>query len=302
MGADIPYADWIAVDWGTSRLRAWNMGADGKDKAYSSSDAGMGSLAVDEFEPALLALIDLWLAPGARTRIVACGMVGARQGWHEAPYAPVPGSPGTRAVPCAAQDARLDVFILPGLKQEKKADVMRGEETQIAGYLAGQPGFDGVICLPGTHTKWAHISAEEVVSFQTFMTGEMFDLTSSRSVLRHSMDTDWDEESFEQGLSQTLSRPASFAAELFSIRANQLLHADRPGANRARLSGLLIGLELTGAKPYWLGQNVAIIGDPALSRHYQTALRHQGVTAEIHDGDMMTLEGLKHAYRDIHHG
>ena len=58
---------------------------------------------------------------------------------------------------------------------------MRGEETQIAGFLALNPKFDGVICLPGTHTKWVHISAGEIVSFRTFMTGEMFALLSQQS-------------------------------------------------------------------------------------------------------------------------
>ena len=53
---------------------------------------------------------------------------------------------------------------------------MRGEETQIAGALALLPDFDGVFCLPGTHSKWAHVSAGEVVSFQTYMTGELFAL------------------------------------------------------------------------------------------------------------------------------
>ena len=53
---------------------------------------------------------------------------------------------------------------------------MRGEETQIAGFLSEFPGFDGVVCLPGTHTKWVHLSAGEIVSFRTFMTGELFGL------------------------------------------------------------------------------------------------------------------------------
>jgi len=74
------------------------------------------------------------------------------------------------------------MHILPGLKQDKNPDVMRGEETQIAGFLAGNPDFDGVLCLPGTHTKWVHISAKEIVSFQTVMTGELFALLSQNSV------------------------------------------------------------------------------------------------------------------------
>jgi phosphonate metabolism protein PhnN/1,5-bisphosphokinase (PRPP-forming) len=93
---------------------------------------------------------------------------------------------------------RLSVHVAPGLRQGKPADVMRGEETQIAGFLALNPNWDGVICLPGTHSKWVHISAGEVVSFQTFLTGEMFALLSQASVLRHGMQGDgWDDAAFD---------------------------------------------------------------------------------------------------------
>ncbi len=105
----------------------------------ATSDAGMGTLTRDGFEPALLDLIAPWLGPG-NTPVIACGMVGSRQGWAEAPY---------RAVPCpaqsesltrvAAEDRRLDVHIVPGVKQVSPADVMRGEETQIAGFLSQNP-------------------------------------------------------------------------------------------------------------------------------------------------------------------
>ncbi|RYH94878.1 MAG: 2-dehydro-3-deoxygalactonokinase, partial [Acetobacteraceae bacterium] len=173
---------WIAVDWGTSNLRAWAVSADGDVLAETSSEEGMGKLTRDGFEPALLRLIGPWLE--RRPPIVACGMVGSRQGWCEAAYRTVPCTPldRTALVTAPVQDPRLNVAIAPGLKQLAPADVMRGEETQIAGALRLMPGYDGVMCLPGTHSKWVHISAGEVVSFQTFMTGEMFALLSEQSV------------------------------------------------------------------------------------------------------------------------
>ena len=91
-------ADWIAVDWGTSRMRAWAMSAAGKALASTSSDRGMGSLAPDQFEDALLADIGPWLTPGQRTRVVACGMVGARQGWVEVAYKAVPCAPAGQQI------------------------------------------------------------------------------------------------------------------------------------------------------------------------------------------------------------
>jgi 2-dehydro-3-deoxygalactonokinase len=187
MSGSASYADWIAVDWGTTHLRAWAMAEDGTVRAEARSDDGMGHLARDAFEPALLSLIEPWLGAGPMD-VLACGMVGSRQGWVEAPYVAVPAKPtNLTPVPVTTRDPRLRVSILPGLKQDAPPDVMRGEETQIAGFLAAALGFDGVLCLPGTHAKWVQISAGEVVSFRTFMTGELFDLLSAVSVLRHSV-------------------------------------------------------------------------------------------------------------------
>ena len=190
--------DWIAVDWGTSNLRAWAMGPSGP-LAEATSDDGMGRLKPDEFEPALLRLIDPWLPPLSTnapvTPVLACGMVGARQGWREAAYRTVPCTPVDAAaiLHVPTQDQRITFHIAPGLRQDSPADVMRGEETQVAGVLAMQPGFDGVICAPGTHSKWIQVSAGEVVSFQTYMTGELFALLATQSVLRHGMTDGWDE-------------------------------------------------------------------------------------------------------------
>ena len=295
--------NWIAVDWGTSNLRVWAMGADGRVLASGESDRGMGSLTPAEFEPALLDLVGAWLPPTGRVPVVACGMVGARQGWTEAKY---------RAVPCApvdpaggmtrpkVTDARLSVHIVPGLSQDRPADVMRGEETQAAGFLAGNPGFDGVLCLPGTHSKWAHVSAGEIVSFQTFMTGEMFALLSRQSVLRHGVAAEgWDDAAFAGGVSDILSRPERIGAALFSLRAEGLLHGLSPVAARARLSGLLIGAELSAARPYWLGREIVLIGSEALCRSYATALAAQGAAARVVPSDGLTLAGLSAARASI---
>ncbi len=286
--------DWIAVDWGTSNLRAWAMGAGGTVLAEATSDEGMGKLSRDEFEPALLRLITSWLGTG-RTHVTACGMVGSRQGWCEAPYRTVPCVPldSCALVAAPTTDPRLSVRIAPGLKQTAPADVMRGEETQTAGALALLPGYDGVLCLPGTHSKWVHISAGEVVSFQTFMTGELFALLSENSVLRYGMQGGgWDDAAFDLGVSDAISRPEKIGARLFSLRAEGLIADLEPAAARSRLSGLLIGIELAAAKPYWLGQRVTLVGAEKLSAAYARALSTQGIDAQSLSANDCTLAGL----------
>ncbi|WP_425502772.1 2-dehydro-3-deoxygalactonokinase [Rubricella aquisinus] len=285
--------DWIAVDWGTSNLRVWAM--QGRDVlAARSSDAGMNTLEPGGFEPALLALIDSWLGDGA-TPVIACGMVGSRQGWGEAPYLDVPTVPTGSPARMPVRDARITVSVLPGIKQADPADVMRGEETQIAGLIAEEPRFDGVVCLPGTHTKWVRISAEEVCHFRTAMTGEMHSLLSKQSVLRHSITADWDDQTFLDAVDEVMSRPERIASSLFSIRAAGLVGREC-ASPAARLSGILIGAELAAMKPYWLGQDVALIGSDKLCALYAQALRLTGLEARILDATRMTLAGLAAAY------
>jgi 2-dehydro-3-deoxygalactonokinase len=285
-------ADWIAVDWGTSHLRAYAVRG-GRVAAEAASDDGMGRLPREGFEPALLRLIGGWL--DGRTEIVACGMVGSRQGWHEAPYRAVPCRPvdpgALPAVPAA--DPRLAVRIVPGLKQVSPADVMRGEETQIAGALRLTPGFDGTLCLPGTHNKWAEVSAGEVVSFLTVMTGELYAFLSQQSVLRHGLAGEgWSDEAFDAAVDDAMGHPARVGARLFGIRAEGLLAGLDPGVARARLSGLLIGLDLAAGRPWWLGRAVAVAGDAPLAGLYARALAAQGAQPRLIGAREATLAGL----------
>lgn len=291
---------WIAVDWGTSQLRAWAIGAGGVVLDKADSADGMGGLKQADFEPALLRLVDPWLGD-TPTPVIACGMVGAKQGWVEAPYRPVPCKPGeAKPITPATQDSRIRLHILPGISQAGPADVMRGEETQTAGVIADNPAFDGILCLPGTHTKWIHISAEEIVSFRTAMTGELFALLSQRSVLRHSVGgDDFDRDAFDSAVGETLSRPERLAQSLFTIRAEGLLRDQSGAIGRARLSGLLIGAELAAAKPYWLGQQVLIGGAPALVALYARALETQGVQCLTRDSETLTLAGLRLAHAKL---
>ena len=298
-------ADWIAVDWGTSRMRAWAMSDSGDILARSHSEQGMNSLAPEQFETTLLQQISGWLATGCKTPVIACGMVGSRQGWVEATYQALPCPPAGLMTIAPVTSPQINVHLCPGIKQLSPADVMRGEETQVAGLLATEPDFDGVICLPGTHSKWVRVKKGQIFQFQTFMTGELFALLAEQSVLRHSMpgsgwdSSGWDSSAFAQGLAEAIEQPATVSAKLFSLRAESLLDGLKPEVARARLSGFLIGLELSATRSYWSGQAVAIIGAGTLAAHYAQALATQGTEANIYDGESMTLKGLTAAYRHL---
>ncbi|WP_378948640.1 2-dehydro-3-deoxygalactonokinase [Paracoccus sp. R86501] len=290
MTADI---DWIAADWGTTNLRLWAMSGR-KVVERHSLDKGMGVLAPDDFGPALAEATAGWPA----VPVIASGMVGSRQGWVEAPYAPVPCAATPRMVAVPGDPGGRPVRIVCGIRQDNPADVMRGEETQIAGLLAMTPDFDGIACLPGTHTKWVRISAGEICNFKSLMTGELFALIADQSVLRHSVGgDDCDHDAFMTALSDAMARPERGYGGLFQLRAELLLHGLEPAVARGRLSGTLIGWELAAAKPWWLGCDVTIIGAPALSSLYEQALRAQGVPAAMMSVEDATLAGLAAAYQ-----
>ena len=292
MGNGLVRADWIAVDWGTSHVRAWAMAGDGSVQGAAQSDQGMAGLDRAGFEPALLDLIGDWV-PDDGVPIVACGMVGARQGWIEAPYLQTPCAPLAGGfVQPAVDDPRLRIWIAPGVSQSDPADVMRGEETQIAGFVAARPKFQGVLCLPGTHAKWVTIAEGQIQHFSTAMTGEVFALLAEQSVLRHTAGEGWDDDAFAAAVREAYADPSALIARLFSVRAGALLSDPVPGAARARLSGLLIGAEIAAARPVG---NVVLLGDAALSGRYRTALTCVGLEADVVDGEAATLDGLRRA-------
>jgi 2-dehydro-3-deoxygalactonokinase len=291
---------WIAVDWGTTHLRTYAMSDSHTVIAEAQSSNGMGALKTNEFEAALLALVSEWLPSTGKILVLACGMVGARQGWVEAAYRNVPCAllSGIKLTLVKTDDDRLDVRILPGLCQSAPADVMRGEETQIAGLLAEKGEGITTVCLPGTHSKWATLEKGHIQSFSTFMTGELFALFSTHSILRHSVNTaEWDEEVFLLAVKESMEQPEMLLSNSFRIRAQGLL-GETTGA-KARLSGLLIGSELAGAKHYWAQHSVALIGDTALSELYEKALHSLAVETQHYDPKDMTVAGLRQQAQNI---
>ncbi|MDG1956441.1 MAG: 2-dehydro-3-deoxygalactonokinase, partial [Candidatus Thioglobus sp.] len=166
-------AKWIAADWGTTHMRAWAIGDNDSVLAYRESNEGMKDLQQNEFEPVLLRLIENWLDDNKVTNVMACGMVGAKQGWVETPYLKVPCVPidNSQLTIASTKNTHIKVYLVPGVMQHQPADIMRGEETQIAGFINENPNFNGVVCLPGTHAKWVSIKNRHITNFKTYMTG-----------------------------------------------------------------------------------------------------------------------------------
>ena len=293
--------EWIAVDWGTTNLRAWAILGDGSVADRSEAELGVSQVGPGGFEAALVSVVDRWLPKGRRTPVIACGMVGSDRGWVHAPYRKAPCAPVAQGglASTAVRDRRLDVAVVPGIKMTHPyPDVMRGEETQLAGLLAAVPEFDGLVCLPGTHTKWAVVGSGMVSSFRTFMTGELFDVLSRHSLLRHSVDpVAWDEGSFASAVELGMDDPGMISAQLFSIRSESLLRGLEPAAAASRLSGLLIGAELASVRNLRSGGDLVVLRSGKAGSAYSSALQVAGVAFRSLDAERAVLDGLGHARR-----
>lgn len=296
--------DWVAVDWGTSNLRAWGMAPDGSVALERHSAKGMGKLAREEFPAALSELLEgVTGAHGKPLDVLICGMAGARQGWLEAPYLVAPADLRgllASAVRPDMRDGRLAPAILPGVCQKAGADnVMRGEETQLLGLAATQPGFSGMVCMPGTHSKWAQLSGTRIEHFSTAMTGELYEVLRTHSVLRHSLTGDLDGpgrvDGFAIGAQAGLDHPEHLLGTLFQVRAGALLSDRQPDWCAGYLSGLLIGTEIGGYRDLIGQQAVPLIGAAALCALYAQVLDMIGAKGVPHDSTTIVLAGLKAA-------
>jgi 2-dehydro-3-deoxygalactonokinase len=290
----------LACDWGTTNLRAWVLEADGRVLAEREFPAfGVSRLlpgeAAQRFRHEVRSGLQAEQLPA-----VLCGMIGSTLGWVVAPYVDTP----VDLKALARKLVRVDepgppVFIVPGVKGPgfgRAPEVMRGEETQVLGWLAGDPDRRQGLRLvvhPGTHAKWVLVENGRIVRFLSAMTGELYDVIRKHSVLRAEV-TAMDEGAFAEGL-EAAGDGDALATRLFSARTRVVAGDRRPESTGAYLSGLLIGAEVA-ATPRLLGVErdipICLVGEPALCRWYETALKARGRRVTVHDGDQASLAGL----------
>lgn len=280
----------IGVDWGTTNLRAWRFADDGSVAEMRRDAAGIGAMQGRDFGRLLHSKIGDWL--DGNSRVILGGMIGSRNGWREIPYMGCPASLG--ALAAGALPVELEgasVRIAPGLHcrtADGGHDVMRGEEVQ----LLGAGIADGIVVLPGTHSKWARVDGGAITNFHTFMTGELFALLARHSFLAQSIEGDVpDAAAFAKGVDRALSDPA-ITSLLFTVRTEGLFDEIAPTALADYLSGLLIGAEVARGIDGADGP-IAIIAEAALADRYATAFARAGIAdTKCIDGNDAAAAGL----------
>ncbi|CAD6556747.1 2-dehydro-3-deoxygalactonokinase [Paraburkholderia sabiae] len=294
----------IALDWGTTSLRAYLFDAHGAVLDTRASTAGIMNLprpaAEGGFDAAFDAVVGAWLDATPNLPVIAAGMVGSAQGWKEAPYVSAPASADALVAGIVrVQTARgVPLNIVPGVLQNGDLpNVMRGEETQIFGALAcaqASAASKGMLIgLPGTHAKWVMVRDAKIERFDTFMTGEVFAALSEHTILGRTMITPDhpDTGAFLRGVQVARDQgKAGVLATIFSTRTlgltGQLAREQQPDY----LSGLLIGHELSGLEAALAqqqstlaGNALQLIGNEALCERYRLALAQFG----CHQADLV---------------
>ena len=280
----------IAVDWGTSNFRAFRINAAGAVVARCSSPQGILRVGKGNFETALRAEVAAWLQEG-EDHILLCGMVGSRQGWVEADYLRCP----VGIEELAASLVRVPFFgakvlLVPGVMGPAAANVpelMRGEETAAMGILDAGAGA-GLVCFPGTHSKWIELSDRRIVSFTTSMTGDVYSALCKCTILERTMTngTATDEAAFRDGVLRSADS-GGLLHHLFGVRTRVLMGQLREEASASYLSGLLIGHEVRATMPR--GARVVLVGAAQLCGLYAQAIEACGGEAMPAEEDAAAL-------------
>ncbi|WP_460132535.1 2-dehydro-3-deoxygalactonokinase [Pseudomonas sp. S1_E04] len=286
-------AQLIALDWGTSSLRAYKLGPAGVVLEQRSLASGImhlpseareiaGVLCSDGFELAFEAACGDWLDAEPGLPVIACGMVGSAQGWSEAAYrnTPVDVASLGQALHKVRSLRGIEVHIVPGvIEQVGLPNVMRGEETQVLGVLQGLKA-EVLIGLPGSHSKWVEVMGGCITHFDTFMTGEVFAVLSKHSLLGRTQTPSetFQADAFDRGVHVALSDEGrrGVLSTLFSARTLGLTAELSPQQQPDYLSGLLIGHELAGLPDRAKHMPIILVGAAPLCARYQRALAFCG--------------------------
>jgi 2-dehydro-3-deoxygalactonokinase len=296
--------DLLACDWGTTHLRAWVL--DDTCRVLRRKKFSLGVSKLKRGEAAVKFREEVRPAMEAdRIPALLCGMIGSTLGWTVVPYVPCPADLARIAGGMTEVERDPPAWIVPGLVGQgidAQPDVMRGEESQVLGWIASDLAHargTQIICHPGTHSKWITIEGGSIVRFVTAMTGELFDLLRKHSVLG-AASPPGDEASFDEGVAAAGDGNA-LAARLFTTRARTVA-GNAPASPSSYLSGLLIGAEVASIESVFgfdRALPITLLGDPQLCRWYDRAMRRAGIMPSFSDGETAVLRGLNELRRSV---
>ena len=289
----------IIVDWGTTAFKAWLVElSSGEILASTSNNMGMSQLDSIQFSEALDQSIGCWKETQPELTVYMAGMVGAAGGWCLAPQLPTPLSRHDLSKNLMQVPNQKNTWIIPGARVPgNNPDIMRGEEVQIFGGLKLSGKEQALMCLPGTHSKWAQIKDHQLVNFVTSMTGEVHQVMLQHSVLGKSLVLDHQtasSEAFEAGLAEA-DCETNVLHTMFSARTKLLGGSLDEHQVSDYLSGILIGAEVRSMEKRFPPESkpLVLISGIALKAPYTKALERAGYRVEWIDAGTASCEGIR---------
>ncbi len=281
----------IGIDWGTTSFRAYLFDQSHECVDKISAPAGIMQVGDNAFEDVLYDQLENWLTKDPHIPIIASGMITSKQGWVETPYltCPAPLADLSKNLTKKNTSHGQTVHFIPGVCQDLPvANIMRGEETQMAGFDNDAP-FTSI--LPGTHSKWIRMEGQTIKQFWTFMTGELFSALTEHTILGRLVTDDEDPDSFLDGVREGFSSAGDtggILSKLFGARARPIMNKMRQESIRDYISGLLLGTEIQEALGSGLKKDVnpVICGASALAGRYEIALEACGFHPETADENL----------------
>lgn len=290
-------ANRIVVDWGTTSFRAWLVDAKGEVLDEIPAGTGMRDMPRDAFASYCGEQLARWRSESNPIPVYMAGMVGAPQGWQTAPQPILPVTLADLANQVVAAEGLHNAWIIPGTRVQRsnsEIDVMRGEEVQIFGALDLLGKTEGLLCLPGTHSKWATVADGALTHFTTSMTGEVYEALLGHTILAKTADraAPFNEKAFRMGLAQSHGE-GGLLHLIFSARCRTLYGDLKPELTPSYLSGLLIGSEVRAMRAHYPeADELIVVASDALRGPYGIALAEAGFKTTLIATKAASLAGI----------
>ena len=287
----------VAVEWGTARIRGRLLAADGDILDTLVEDVRL----VDLDRPARIARLQTMRArwPDACATMWLAGMIGSTMGLEAVEQLPCPATPAMIASHARrTQIDTLSVAILPGLSCTSRfgdRDVLRGEEVAAAGLIgAGQADGALLLSVPGMHGKWIELGQAAVERFHTSMTVELYRVLAERSILAPLMAAPArDGDAFRAGLSRAADG-GGLGRLLFSART--AVQAKRFSEEDAAsyLWGILIGSDVRENLPAagTIDHACYVTGAEDVAPLFRAAINYLVMKAELIDDNRLSATGF----------
>jgi 2-dehydro-3-deoxygalactonokinase len=291
-----------ALDVGSTTSRAWHVDVapPGPARVLARATAAVGvrdcALAGDTapVRDAVRRLLVELSAAGAPSAVVGAGMITSALGLREVPHVPAPiridelarhvvtfEDPDVCAVP---------ISLVPGVRTDGPTvldrDVMRGEETLVAGLLANGQAAPGTAVLnAGSHWKFIQIDAAGRIAFsRTSLGGEVVHATATTTLLKAALHDgplrvvadEWLQRGAEAASAEGLLRA------MFSVRLLQLDGQTTPEARYAYLVGAAIAADVQALRARGLldgCREVVVTGSGPIAAAWARLLAWAGVEA-----------------------